>query len=305
MQVSLKKIFFASLQSMAEKENIKLKRFREVLRSKYRLILLNDSSFKEKISIKLTPLSLIIGSFMLIIILTSVIIMTVAFSPLRELIPGYGDLSEHKKILRLSFKTDSIEETLKSRQLFLTSILDVLNEKKEVPIEKPKKDTSNKYNKLKLNPTETDIAFRKEFEENKNNQINNVAKLKYKGLSELVFFTPANGYISNSFSENEGHFGIDIVTKSEETIKTTLDGTVIFSSFSAEDGNVIQIQHDNNLITIYKHCSALLKKTGDRVKLGDAIGIVGNSGENSRGPHLHFELWLNGAAINPKDFVVF
>ena len=101
MQVSLKKIFFASLQSMAEKENIKLKRVREVLRSKYRLILLNDSSFKEKISIKLTPLSLIIGSFMLIIILTTVIIMTVAFSPLRELIPGFGDLSEHKKILRL------------------------------------------------------------------------------------------------------------------------------------------------------------------------------------------------------------
>ena len=91
MQVSLKKIFFASLQSMAEKENIKLKRVREVLRSKYRLILLNDSSFKEKISIKLTPLSLIIGSFMLIIIFTTVIIMTVAFSPLRELIPGYGD----------------------------------------------------------------------------------------------------------------------------------------------------------------------------------------------------------------------
>ena len=131
---------------MAEKENIKLKRVREVLRSKYRLILLNDSSFKEKISIKLTPLSLIIGSFMLIIIFTTVIIITVAFSPLRELIPGFGDLSEHKKILRLSFKTDSIEEALKSRQLFLTSILDVLNEKKEAPIEKPKKDTSNKNN---------------------------------------------------------------------------------------------------------------------------------------------------------------
>ncbi len=290
---------------MAEKENIKLKRFREILRSKYRLILLNDSSFKEKISIKLTPLSLIIGVFMLIIILTSVIIMVVALSPLREYIPGYGDLSEQKKILRLSFKTDSIEDALKSRQLYLTSILDVLNEKKEKSIEKPKKDSTNKYNKLKLNPSENDISFRKEFEENKNNSKNNVAKLKYKGLSEVVFFTPTNGYISNSFSESNGHYGIDIVTKSEETIKSTLDGTVIFSSFSAEDGNVIQIQHNNNLVTIYKHCSALLKKTGDRVKLGDVIGIVGNSGENSRGPHLHFELWLNGVAINPKDFVVF
>jgi murein DD-endopeptidase MepM/ murein hydrolase activator NlpD len=124
-------------------------------------------------------------------------------------------------------------------------------------------------------------------------------------LSEIIFFTPVKGFITTSYDITEEHLGVDIVTREDETIKSTLDGTVVYTGFTAEDGNIVQVQHNNNLISIYKHCAAILKTRGDRVKSGEAIAVVGNTGEKSNGPHLHFELWYNGASVNPQEFVAF
>ena len=281
---------------MADPKNSKRRRLGAFLTSKYRLILLNNITFGEKFSIRLSPLSLIIGIFA---------ITMVAFTPLREYIPGYGDVTERKQILALNLKADSLEHTLDTRDTYMNNILDVLNEKVESKTEKPAKDTTGKYAKVNTNPSHTDVEFRSDYEKNKSTAIVGVSRLKYSGLNELVFFTPVKGIITTSFDLSEEHFGVDVVTKPDETIKTTLDGAIIFTGFSAEDGNIIHVQHSNNLISIYKHCSALLKTRGERVKSGEAIAVVGNSGERSNGPHLHFELWFNGAPINPQEFVAF
>jgi len=288
---------------MAEKKNTRLQRFGAFLRSKYRLVILNDSTFGEKISLRLSPLGLITGIFAITIVMTTLVISLVAFTPLREYIPGYGTVAERKQILDLSQKADSMEQTLESRAAYMQSILNVLNEKFETKTEKPKKDTTGKYKDVNTKASNSDIEFRNDYELNKNNSI--ATKAKYKGLSDLVFFTPVKGLISSSFNLSENHYGLDIVTKADETIKSTLDGTIIFTGFSAEDGNIIQIQHSNNLTSIYKHNSTLLKKTGERIKAGEAISVVGNTGERSKGPHLHFELWFDGQPINPQDFVAF
>lgn len=248
---------------------------------------------------------LLIGVLAITIVMTTLVISLVAFTPLREYIPGYGDVTERKEILNLNIKADSLQQTLESRDAYMSSVLNVLNEKVEAKSVKPLKDTTGKYSKLNIKASDADMEFRKEFEENKGKATTSVARLKYKGLSELVFFTPVKGLITTSFNMTEDHYGVDIVAKTDETIKSTLDGTVIFTGFSAEDGNMIHIQHSNNLISIYKHCSVLLKRTGERVKSGEAIAIVGNSGEKSHGPHLHFELWFNGSPINPQEFVSF
>ena len=273
------------------------------LRSKYRLILLNDSTFGEKFSLRLSPASLLIGVSAITIVMTTLVISLVAFTPLREYIPGYGDVTERKQILKLNVKADSLEQLLESRDAYMTSVLNVLNERVEGKSDKPKKDTTGKYSEVNTNPTKTDLEFRADYERNKNKSVTGVAKIKISGLSDLVFFTPVKGIVTTSFDITEEHFGVDIVTKPDETIKTTLDGTIIFSGFSAEDGNSIHVQHNNNLISIYKHCSLLLKHVGEHVKLGEAIAAVGNSGEKSNGPHLHFELWYNGSPINPQEFV--
>jgi hypothetical protein len=288
---------------MVDNKNSRWKRFGEFLNNKYRLVILNDNTFGEKISLRLSPLGIIIGIFAITIIMTTLVISLVAFTPFREYIPGYGTVAERKQILELSQKADSMEQTIESRALYMNSILNVLNEKFETKTEKPKKDTTGKYANVNTKPSEIDLEFRTDIEQNKTTSI--ATKTKYKGLSEIVFFTPATGIITTSFNLTENHFGIDIVTKPDETVKSTLDGTIIFSGFSAEDGNIVQIQHNNNLTSIYKHNSTLLKKTGDRIKAGEAISVVGNTGEKSKGPHLHFELWFDGQPINPQDFVAF
>ena len=301
----LKKYFLHIYTRMPDAKNTKKRSLRVFLRKKYRLILLNDTTFGEKFSIRLSPAMLLIGIAAITIVMTTLVISLVAFTPLREYIPGYGDVTERKQILSLNIRADSLQQTLESRDAYMNSILNVLTEKVETKSAKPKKDTTGKYSGLNIKPSDADIEFRKEYEENKGNSAASVARLKYKGLSELVFFTPVKGLVTSSFNLNDNHYGVDVVAKPDETIKTTLDGTVIFSGFSAEDGNSIHVQHNNNLVSVYKHCSSLLKQTGDRVKSGEAIAIVGNSGEKSYGPHLHFELWFNGSAINPQEFVAF
>lgn len=293
------------LYGVAEPKHNEKRSLRAFLRSKYRLILLNDTTFGEKFSLRLSPAMLLIGISAITIIMTSLVISLVAFTPLREYIPGYGDVKERKEILSLNIKADSLQQTLESRAAYMASVLNVLNEKVETKGPKPLKDTTGKYAKLNTHPSDADVEFRKEYEENKNNASSSLAKLKYSGLSSLVFFTPVKGLVVTSFNHAEGHYGVDVVAKADEPIKSTLDGTVIFTGFSAEDGNMIHIQHGNNLVSIYKHCSTLLKRTGDHVKSGDAVAIVGNSGEKSHGPHLHFELWFNGTPVNPQEFVAF
>jgi murein DD-endopeptidase MepM/ murein hydrolase activator NlpD len=124
-------------------------------------------------------------------------------------------------------------------------------------------------------------------------------------IYDLLFFKPVDGIIIEKFDKEKSHLGIDVVSKENELVKATLEGVVIFSNWTAETGNVIAVMHKNNLVSIYKHNSTLLKKEGDMISAGDAIAIIGNSGKWSSGPHLHFELWHNGEAINPEQYVLF
>jgi septal ring factor EnvC (AmiA/AmiB activator) len=288
-----------------DQKHTRWQKFKIALRSKYRLVILNDTTFGESFSITLSPLGLIIGIAALTIVMTTLVISLVAFTPLREYIPGYGNVTERRLIVNLSSRADSLDEVLTAREEYMKSVLNVLNEKTETKPEKPKKDTTGKYKNTNTNPTKSDLKFRTDFEKNKASSIVAISNPKLKGLIDLIFFVPAKGLITTSYNISDEHYGVDLVTKPEEFIKSTLDGTIIFTGFSAEDGYVMQIQHSNNLTSIYKHCSDLLKHVGDRVKSGEAVAVVGNTGEKSKGSHLHFEVWYNGLPINPQEVVAF
>jgi hypothetical protein len=300
------KIIFLHLYDQMEVNKLsRWKRIRLFLRKRYRLVILNDNTFEEKFSLRMSPWGIISGAFTLTIIMTTLVISIVAFTPLREYIPGYGDVTERRQILQLSIRADSLEHAIETRDLYITSIFNAFTENVETKGEKPKKDTTGKYAKVNISPSNSDLEFRNEYESGKSGAKASVAKLMYAGLNEIVFFTPVSGLVTTSFDISEQHLGVDIVTKENETIKSTLDGTVMYAGFTAHDGNMIQVQHSNNLISIYKHCSAILKPAGSRIRAGEAIAIVGNSGEKSNGPHLHFELWYNGSPVNPQEFVAF
>lgn len=290
---------------MAENKNNRWKIFTEQLRNKYRLVILNDDTFAEKFAFRLSPLGLIVAISAVTIAMTTLVISLVAFTSLREYIPGYGNVAERKEILDLTVKTDSLEDILKARDWYMKNLVNVFSGKTEGKPEKPAKDTSGKFQKVNVKPSENDIRFRKDVE-------NEPASIKFAGspvkknaLANYLFFSPIKGLVTESFNLSEEHYGVDVVAKKDALVKSTLDGTVIYSGFTPADGHVLQIQHDNNLISVYKHNSSVLKKMGDKVKSGEAISIIGNSGENSKGPHLHFELWHNGLPINPEEFIVF
>ncbi|HQQ94563.1 MAG TPA: M23 family metallopeptidase [Bacteroidia bacterium] len=290
---------------MADKKKGRIQRLAAFLRLKYRLILLNDTSFAEKFSIRLSPLNLLIGILALTILMTTGVISLVAFTSLREYIPGYGTINERRQIIKLNNQADSLEKVLASRDLYLKGLLTVFGEGSENMSPRPVRDSSGKYRKLNVKPTESDLSFRKEYENTAQKPAKGKTQANMGMLQDMVFFAPVKGLITKSYNPAEPHFGTDIATREDELVKSTLDGTIIYKGFTAEDGNIVEVQHANNVTSIYKHCSTVLKETGDKVKSGEAIAVVGNTGENSKGAHLHFELWFNGISVNPQDYVAF
>ncbi len=294
------------MESMSETKNSRWKIFTNQLRNKYRLVILNDNSFAEKFSLRLSPLTLIILASSVTILMTALVISLVAFTPLREYIPGYGNVNDRKDILVLSSKADSLEGTLAAKDWYLNNLISVFSGKTEGKTPKQLKDSTGKYEKIDTKPSEEDKKLRNDIE---NNQLEStsdkVSANKISDLNNYFFFSPIQGIIISSYNLRDDHLGTDIVAKENELIKATLDGTVVFAGFTSDDGYVIQIQHSNNLLSVYKHNSAINKKVGDYVKAGEPISVIGNSGESSKGSHLHFELWYNGLSINPQDYISF
>lgn len=291
---------------MSEKKNSRWKIFTNQLRNKYRLVILNDDSFAEKFSLRLSPLGLIILIASVTLVMTTLVISLVAFTSLREYIPGYGDVNERKDILELSAKADSLENTLASRDWYMQNLLNVFSGKTEGKPAKPAKDSTGKFQKVDIKPSDKDLQLRQDIETNQlQSTSEKVSAYRSNALRNFFFFSPVKGVVTTSYNVRDEHFGVDIAAKENELIKSTLDGTVIFVGFTSEDGYVVQIQHGNNLTSVYKHNSTITKKVGDFVKAGEPFAIIGNTGENSNGPHLHFEIWYNGFAVNPQDYVVF
>jgi len=258
--------------------------------------------------LKLKPLSLFIGVGVTLILLITLVTLTIAFTPLREYIPGYTDTKIRRSLINLAVKGDSLEYELELKTKYIENINNVIQGTVKTDSFVPKRDPGRNYKSLinSNKASKEDSLLRTEVEQKERYSLSiNNGKSANNGISSFFFFTPLKGSVTNSFKALDGHYGIDVAAKDNEAIKAALDGTVIMASWTIETGYCMQIQHSNNLVSIYKHCSVLMKKTGNFVKAGEVIAIVGNSGEQTTGPHLHFELWYNGNAIDPQDYMVF
>jgi murein DD-endopeptidase MepM/ murein hydrolase activator NlpD len=294
-------------------EEPKKRSFSERLRTRYNFIIRKDENFEEKLSIRLSPISLFMITGGLTVLLIISVIYIVAFTPLREYIPGYADVSIRKNLVALSEKTDSLNEALHERDAYMENLHRILSGQSgsssdSTSSKEHGKDTvKNNKNKTFVPPSHADSLLRNEVEaQNPYNLSSSMNKsVAGSNINDYFFFTPLKGIVTNGFNPSGGHYGVDIVSKENEAIKATLDGTVILSTWTLATGNVIILQHSNNLLSVYEHNSVLLKKIGDFVKAGDVIAIIGNSGELTTGPHLHFELWYKGDAVNPQQYMAF
>lgn len=291
----------------AQKEK---KKFIHKLRDKYRLIIVSDNTFEERISLKLTRLNVIAVIASAVLLLSAIIVALIVYTPAKEMIPGYSDASA-KREARHAFETaQQMEADLSIRENYINEVIKVLKgeiEPTELQIDTAASNSDILEN-VDFSISVRDSALRAEVaaEEMYNLKFENVvSRSAVTALSNTVFFSPLRGSVSSRYDIGTEHLGVDIVAPDNETIKSTLDGTVILATWSSSEGHVIAIQHPNNLVSFYKHNSVLLKKIGERVEVGESIAIIGNSGELTDGPHLHFELWYKGDPLDPEEFILF
>jgi len=271
-------------------------------KKKFRLVILNETSLEEKAVFKISTGGIIWRSLLAFFSIFLICFCIIVYSPVKQYIPGKASNLVQKNLISLSIKSDSLERVLSIQSLYLKNFEAILNGDSSVLYYSD--DTTGVFTEteLSLSVSKEDSLLRQRVEREDLGSLNNNIK---KERSFFLFYPPFDGMISDSFNLYNNHFAIDLVAKKGTKIKSISQGTVIVSDWNPESGYVIGVQHENNFISFYKHCSRLLKRVGDFVEMGEHIAIIGNSGELSTGPHLHLELWKGGTPLNPADYISF
>ena len=294
------------------KEASKFRNWFNKTQEKKRIIILDVDNFEEKRSYTTSKFNVFVLLSFFTILLGFLTFTLISYSSLKNLIPGYPNPTQQQEIKNKSIVIDQKLTELLSKtekeKLYINNVMQILNG--SIPIDE--KDTSWKKIQASSNSNTNEISSS---EKSMREKVQNREKfdidiipggaLKSEVLPELLLFPPIKGEITNKMNISSGHYGVDIIAPKNEAVSSILNGTIIYHNWSPTDGHVVHIQHKKNLISIYKHNSEILKEIGDFVESGEPIAIVGNSGEHSTGPHLHFELWHNGYPLDPEIFINF
>ena len=270
----------------------------------YRLVVLKEDNFEEQFAFKLTPLNVFVFTTLSAIFLITLTTIFIAFTSLREYIPGYTSPSLQKKAIKLKSKTDSLYQITQMNERYITSIKKVLTG--EATFESIDKDSiydslKAEVDSLDLTPSKADSLLREKVEnEDKYNLFESATSVK-----NFVFFPPLKGQVSEGFDSKIKHYAVDIAVSKNTPVKAVADGRVVLASWTSDSGFVIIIDHGNQMLSVYKHNAVLTKEQGDLVKAQEVIARSGSSGQLSTGPHLHFELWNDGNPIDPSTFIDF
>jgi murein DD-endopeptidase MepM/ murein hydrolase activator NlpD len=279
-------------------------------RDKFRFAIFNDTTYEEVWRIRLTKSNALLVATLLLLLIIGLNTSLIAFTNLREFIPGYPDVAMRRDIIMNALLLDSLERELDVRDKYFRDLNDVISGRQ--PIGKvAMRDSTRDYSNIEFKKSPEDSIFRTRIEKEEEYSLLtssgiNTSSGHGTSLANIHFFPPVKGIVSSNFDNRTRHYAIDIVTQPKAVVSSTLDGTVVMTGWTMETGFVIVIQHANNLVSVYKHNARLLKEMGDRVWAGEAISIVGDSGElYTSGPHLHFELWHNGEPLDPAQYIFF
>lgn len=279
------------------------------LTNRYQLVVRDKESLAEKTKLSFSYAKLTCWCIILLVILVAGSLKLSTTILAKWLDPAYIEQENKKELIQLAKSVEALEQQTNQQKKFIDLLQSIIAGKEPPGCEfsNTKKELSKKE-MLPYTPEQlaaADVQLRDEFETSESTLYANNYNKPVNDLQELFFFPPANGIITTPFKKEIGHYGVDIVSNENEPIKCTADGVVIFAAWTVETGWVMVVQHNTDLISVYKHNAALFKKVGNFVKAGDIIAMMGNSGELSTGPHLHFELWYAGIALNPEHFIPF
>jgi murein DD-endopeptidase MepM/ murein hydrolase activator NlpD len=276
------------------------------LRSRYRLVLINDATFEERFTLRLNRLGVLVLAVVTLAIYGSVIVALIVFTPLKRYIPGYSDQETRMNAYRSTFMADSLTKAVEEQRRYIENLRAVLTGDLPADSASLQRPALVKPSAEDLRPGAEDSLLRAKLEQEDRYALSERRESsERRELATVLFVPPVQGVLTAPFDAQTRHYGVDLVTKPDEAIKCCLAGTITLATWTSDAGYVIQVQHTNGLVSVYKHNRVLLKKAGDRVKAGEAIAIVGDTGKETNGPHLHFELWHNGVAVDPAAYMVF
>jgi len=277
------------------------KEFWEKMRFKYKLSFLNENTLEEVFSFRLSRLTSLIGLFLFAVFLITLTSFVIIKTPIRNYLPGYLDADVRQEMIQNALQTDSLESALAIQSKYLNNVRSILRGDIKVD-EAPKIDSIKDASNIDLGKSERTSEFVKNYEEDEKYNLNG---LTINEGNKPMFYKPVKGMVSSSFNLKEKHYATDIATTPNESVLATMKGTVIFTGFDPNAGYVIQLQHPNGFVSVYKHNAKLLKSQGDAVSAGEVIALAGNTGNLSTGVHLHFELWLDGKPVDPSGYINF
>ena len=280
--------------------------FSNWLTNRYLLIVRNEEDFSEKRTIIFNY-----GRLILLLAFIFILSMTLSVLSVNTVLkqwfdPRYAEMEANRQVLNLTLMLDSLQNEVQIKNNYIQNVKYILEgQNLDSLFSSNKVLSTSTLGDINLSPalSPLDSQFRAEYESSDLGLVSLNFNRSEDELREIVFFTPLEGIVTNNFDPKEDHFGIDIVSQENEPIKALADGIVIMASWTLDGGYVLVIQHSGNLISIYKHNSELLKSVGNFVESGEIVSIIGNTGELTSGPHLHFELWFKEQAVNPEDYV--
>lgn len=272
------------------------------MRFKYKLTIINEDKLEDVLEVRVSKMNglAILLTFLLIIFI--IIGCVMSYTPLRNVLPGYMNNEIRAQVVSNALRVDSFQQVVDMQKFYIANIQDIFRGTVRV-------DTVSSMDSLTVirgdslkEPTKWEEEFRRKYEETEKYNLTSITS--QTDALGLNFFCPVRGMISGRFDLNAKHYGVDIAANPNETVLATLEGTVILSAYTIQTGYLIGVQHNQGFVSIYKHCGSLLKKEGEKVKAGEPIALVGNN-KSTIGPHLHFEVWYKGRAVNPENYVVF
>lgn len=289
------------------------KKWRENATKHYRFVIMNEDTFEEVGSYKLTLMNLYVLISTLLVLFTFLVFLLIAYTPIKEYLPGFQPETNHdRRLLELTREVNRMGQEMQAQEVYIKNLQRMLTgnpqRERDVPQVLPEQKAQEGSKKVGMSQVDEDMRREVELE-----RVGRIAKQgraigfapNEKPIEQLFFATPVNGEISSHFDRQKSHYGVDVLAPRNAAIKAAMDGYVFLSEWTLETGNTVGIQHDHGILSFYKHNSSLLKKVGNFVRAGEAIAIVGNTGVLSSGPHLHFELWHKGKPVDPVEYVAF
>lgn len=304
------------MDELTEKQNSsRWQRFRKRTSNRYRLSVMNEETFEEVRSFQLSLGNVYLAISSIVVLVAVAVVLLVAYTPLKKYLPGFGDIVQRQELAELAGQVTFLERELEAQTAYAESFRKLLLGKHQSLEEaEAVMDTMHlegqENNIAEVTLSAEEIQLRREMELEAVGQAARNGRQPVAGsldvpLEQMFLAAPIRGEITGAFQPDKSHNGVDIIAAKGTAVKAAMGGFVILSDYTYDTGYTIGLQHQNGIITFYKHNSELLKDVGSHVQSGEAIAIIGNTGHQTTGPHLHFELWSRGIPMNPVDFITF